>query len=71
MIINNLEIFFDRQEGSSLFFKTNSGQKIVIDEKLLENFSGGSQKLFLSLDDKQILGQAKDVLNEILEINNE
>lgn len=71
MIINNLELFFDRREGANLFFKTSSGQEIAIDEKLLENFSDKEQKLFLNLDSKQMSGQAQDVLNEILETNNE
>ena len=71
MIINNLELFFDRQEGTSLFFKTNSGQEVVIDEKLLDNFSDKEQSLFLNLDSKENLGQPQDVLNEILETNNE
>lgn len=71
MIINNLELSFDRQVGASLFFKTNLGEEIVIDEKLLTNFVDRKQKLFLNLDTKQIFGQSKDILNEILETNNE
>jgi len=71
MIINNLELFFDKQEGTSLFFKTSSGESVAIDEKLLADFSDREQKLFLNLDSKKNLGQPQDVLNEILEINNE
>lgn len=71
MIINNLELSFDRQVDTSLFFKTNLGEEIVIDEKLLANFVDRKQKLFLNLDSKQIFGQSKDILNEILETNNE
>ncbi|MFA6467110.1 MAG: hypothetical protein WCV71_04595 [Patescibacteria group bacterium] len=71
MIINNLELSFDRQEGTSLFFKTSLGEEISIDEKLLMSFSNRDQKLFLNLDSKEIFGQSKDILNEILETNNE
>ena len=71
MIINNLEIFFDKQEGANLFFKTKSGKELVIDESLLEGFSDKNQKLYLNLDSKQSSGQAQDVLNEILKTNNE
>lgn len=71
MIINNLELSFDRQEGTSLFFKTNLGEEISIDEKLLTNFVDRNQKLFLNLDSQEIFGQSKDILNEILETNNE
>jgi hypothetical protein len=71
MIINNLEITFDRQEGQNLFFKTSSGEEIVIDEKLLANFSDRDQKLYLNLDSEQSSSQTQDVLNEILETNNE
>jgi len=71
MIINNLEIFFDRQEGTNLFFKTSSGKELVIDESLLVDLSDKNQKLYLNLDSKQSSSQAQDVLNEILETNNE
>ena len=71
MIINNLELSFDRQEGTSLFFKTSLGEEISIDEKLLTSCSNRDQKLFLNLDSQEIFGQSKDILNEILETNNE
>ena len=71
MIINNLELSFDRQEGNNLFFKTQSGQELVIAESLLGDSLDKNQKLYLNLDSQKISGQAKDVLNEILETNNE
>jgi hypothetical protein len=71
MIINNLEIFFDRQEGANLFFKTSSGKELVIDESLLVDLSDKNQKLYLNLDSKQSSSHAQNVLNEILETNNE
>ncbi|MFA6308099.1 MAG: hypothetical protein WCS88_02665 [Patescibacteria group bacterium] len=71
MIIDNLELNFDRQEGKSLFFKTRSGESIVIDEKLLFGFSDRQQKVFLNLDFRQHTKQAQDILNEILDTNNE
>ena len=71
MIINNLELFFDGQEGNNLFFKTQSGQELVITESLLGDSLDKNQKLYLNLDSQKISGQAKDVLNEILETNNE
>lgn len=71
MIINNLELFFDKQEGEKVFFKTGSGEVVVIDEKLLYNFVDKQQKLFLNLDNKEITSKPQDVLNEILDTNNE
>ncbi|MBT4209701.1 MAG: hypothetical protein HOE19_02190 [Candidatus Komeilibacteria bacterium] len=71
MIINNLELFFDRQEGNNLFFKTQTGQELVIDEGLLVDFSDRDKKVYLNLDSQQTSNQPQDVLNEILKINNE
>jgi|GEM_PF-2771228 len=71
MIINNLELFFDKQEGQKTFFKTSSGETVVIDAKLLYNFVDKKQKLFLNLDEKELLGKPHDVLNELLDTNNE
>ncbi|OGY93298.1 MAG: hypothetical protein A2406_00905 [Candidatus Komeilibacteria bacterium RIFOXYC1_FULL_37_11] len=70
MIINNLQLFFDRVEGEIFLFKTATGQQIAIDKKLLENFDA-KQKLFLNLDSEESSGRAQDILNEILETNND
>lgn len=71
MKINNLELFFDKQEGTNLLFKTSSGESVAIDKKLLVDFSDKDKKIFLNLDSEQHTNKAQEILNEILETNNE
>lgn len=67
MIINNVEIFFNKEVGDKLFFNTNSGEEIIIDKKLLRDFSDKDKKLFLTLGREKLLESPTDVLNDILE----
>lgn len=70
MIINNLQVFFDKSVGDDFLFKTADGQSITIAKKLLEGLDY-KQKLFLSLNQEPTAGRPQDILNDILEINND
>lgn len=66
MTINNVEIFFKKQEGNKLFFNTSSGEELAIDKQLLADFSEDDKRLFLNISQEKLSGSPKDVLNDIL-----
>ncbi len=70
MLIKNLELSFDRQEGDKVVLKTESGAEVALAEFLLDEYKDKSKKLYLSLDEKIIMssdGSQKEVLNELLD----
>ncbi|MBT4850216.1 hypothetical protein HON36_05195 [Candidatus Parcubacteria bacterium] len=70
MLIKNLELSFDRQEGDKVILKTGSGAEVALAEFLLDEYKDKGKKLYLSLDEKIIMSSdssQKEVLNELLD----
>lgn len=68
MIINNLELTFDKQEEGRLVFKTDSGAEISIEEYLLKDFDK-NKKVYIALDEQPLVSSQenkKEILNEVL-----
>lgn len=69
MLLNNLELSFDREEEDKYIFKTEVGEEIAVDKKLIENFQDQGKKTFLAMDDVPLVfadDDKKSLLNEIL-----
>ncbi len=69
MLINNLELSFDRQSDDQIVFKTDLGVEIFIPAKLLEKYVDHDKKIYLAADYqflKSMADNQKDTLNELL-----
>lgn len=72
MLIKNLQVIFDRQEGDKLVFKSEAGAEIAVTDYLLEGQDYQGKKIFMSVDTEPLvssLENKKDTLNEILNNN--
>lgn len=64
MLINNLELFFKNEDGEKIILHTLNGEEVILNKNLLTT-SEKLNKVFLNLD-TQVLGDKKDILNELL-----
>ena len=69
MLIDNIELSFDRQIDDRLVFKTELGVEISIPAKLLRKNIDHDKKIYLASDYqplKNMTDSQKDTLNELL-----
>jgi len=69
MLLNNLELSFDRQEDKKYIFKTAQGAEIAIDIALFGNYEDQGKKVFLAMDNLPLIfaeEDRKNLLNDIL-----
>jgi len=64
MLINNLELFFKKEDGQNFIFRTINDEEIILNKNLLTTH-GPLDKVFLNLD-TQLLDNKKEILNELL-----
>ncbi len=67
MLVKNLELSFDRQEGDKIVLRTESGAEIIVDDYLLEGLEK-DKKLYLNIDYQALEANedSKQLLNDIL-----
>lgn len=72
MIIKNLQLKFDRQEGDKVILKTEAGAEVWLTDYLLDEWADRQREIFLGVDREPMLGSMenkKDTLNELLDNN--
>ncbi len=69
MLLNNLELSFDRQEDKKYIFKNSKGIEIALDINLFDDFQGQAKDIFLAMDFLPMVfaeEDRKNLLNDIL-----
>lgn len=69
MLLNNLELSFDRQEGSKYIFINQAGQEVILEKDIFSETEMPNKKIFLSMDIEPLVSATEDkkkTLNEIL-----
>jgi len=72
MMIKNLQVEFDRQEGDKLIFKSEAGAEVAVTDYLLDGQEYKSKKIYLGVDAEPMVSSTeskKDTLNELLNNN--
>lgn len=69
MLLNNLELTWQKTEADKIFFLDANNQEIVLPKNIFKNDFDQGAKVFLSIDSQVLISDAenkKDVLNELL-----
>ncbi|MDP2812484.1 MAG: hypothetical protein Q8O32_02210 [bacterium] len=68
MLLENLPLFFERQEKNQLVFRTEDGQLVFIDSALLDYDPKEKDIYYLSFDNNKIENiDSRSILNDILD----
>lgn len=72
MLLDNLTVNFDREEGGRLIFQANDGSEIVLAKNLINTQLKKGDLFYLSLNGQPLAGtdKAKQILNELLDGDN-
>ncbi len=69
MLVNNLELSFQKIEADKIFFLDANKQEIILPKNIFSTDFESEAKVFLSIDSQILLTSVenqKDVLNELL-----
>lgn len=69
MLVNNLELSFQKIEADKIFFLDANKQEIILPKNIFNTELEPEAKVFLSVDSQTLLTSVenqKDVLNELL-----
>ncbi len=69
MLVNNLELSFQKIEADKIFFLDTNKQEIILPKNIFSTDLEPEAKVFLSIDSQILLTSIenqKDVLNELL-----
>ncbi len=69
MLLNNLELTWQKTEADKIFFLDANNQEIVLPKNIFKNDFDQNAKVFLNIDSQALVSDAenkKDVLNELL-----
>jgi len=68
MLLENLPLFFERQEKNQLVFRTEDGRLVFIDSALLDYDPKEKDIYYLSFDNNKIENiDSRSILNDILD----
>jgi len=68
MLLENLSLFFERQEKGQLVFRTEDGRLVFIDSALLDYDPKEKDIYYLSFDNNKIENiDSRSILNDILD----
>lgn len=69
MLVNNLELTWQKTEADKIFFIDSNNQEIVLPKNIFKNDFDQGAKVFLSIDSQVLISDAenkKNILNELL-----
>lgn len=69
MLVNNLELVFQKIEADQIFFLDTNNQEIVLPKNIFKAEFSQGDKVFLSIDAQTLVASTenkKDILNELL-----